>query len=373
MFKVNYETARKEAGFNYSVSNGVSSLMEIADLTYYEINTDYKAGIKLYSKENVEKLDKMFDYKLSHIAPSTGHISYGHLSCLGMELVFPEGGGDVNYVHENKSMDEWIKILKKDIELSDLAKKQLEYREQLQKAFPGEKVGWTFGYEGPMTTAYELRDMNVFYDVYDDPEKFKEFLTVMTKNTVEYIKIHSKINGNKEFSNDGWGLCDDIASMFSPDLWEEFVLPYWEIYYNGVTDGKRFIHVEDLNYKHVKHLEKANINMYDPSVSAKLNPPLIFENTRVPFKWRLNGFHYDLLTVQEVSDWVYKAAADGASEIFSIVTHQQINESGVKKVLAFEKACRECKKLIDEGIDREQLNSYVSEAGKERFWANWHE
>ena len=373
MYKVNYEKAREEAGFNYNLSNGVCSLMSTANLTYSEINTEAKAGIKLYSKENVEKLNEIFEHRLNPIPPSTGHISYGHISCLGMELVFPEGNGDVNYIHEHKSLDEWIKILKKDIELSDLAKEQLKYREEMEKAFPGQNIGWTFGYEGPITTAYELRDMDVFYDVYDQPDKFNEFLEALTKNIVEYIKIYAKINNIPIFSHEGGGMCDDIASMFSPELWNRFVLPYWEMYYSGVTDGKRYLHCENLNHLHVRKLEEANIFIYDPSVSPKINPELIRDNSRVPFKWRLNGYHYNYLTVNEVQDWVFKTVADGANEIFSIVTYEQINDEGVKKVVAFDEACKLSKQMIDKGASRKEFESLVSKEGKKRFWANWNE
>jgi len=373
MHKVDYETARKEAGFDYFVTNGVSSLMEVANLSYYDINTDYKAGIKLYSKENVEKLDKMFEYKLRHISPSTGHISYGHLSFIGMELVFPKDGGDVNYIHEKRSLDEWIEILKTKMEFSSLAYKQNEYKEKLEEAFPNQTVGWTFGSEGPLTTAYELRDMDIFYDVYDQPEKFKEFLDAISASTYEFNKIYSKMNGRPEFSHDGAGLCDDLAPMFSPDLWDEFVLPYWDKHYRGLTDGKRYLHSEDMNYKHVKQIEKINIHSYDPSVSPKLNPKLIYENTRVPFQWRMVGHHFGLLSVQEVQDWVYQTVADGASEIFTIVTFQHVNELGIKKVLAFENACKICKEMIDKGAKRKEFESFVSKEGKKKFWDNWHE
>ncbi len=370
MYQVDYKKARDEAGFSYYISNGVSSLSAIAGLTDYEIYTNYKAGIKLYSNETVKKLDDMFENKLRHISPATGHISYGHISCLGMELKFPKEG-DVNYVHEKKSLDEWIGILKKDIELSDLAKKQIEYQKKLQEAFPGKAVSWTFGYEGPLTTAYELRDMDVFYDVYDQPEKIKEFLYVLTNSINSYKNIYSKMNNNTTFSHDGAGMCDDIASMFSPELWDNFVLPYWDQYYSYSTDGKRHLHCEDLNYKHVRNLEKVNIHRYDPSVSPKLNPILIRDNSKVPFKWRMNGYYYNYLTVKEVRDWVFKAVADGASEIFSIVTYQQLDEKGRKKVLALEDACRISKEMLDKGASRDEVAKLVSKEGNKKFWDEW--
>lgn len=370
MYQVDYKLAREQAGFSYYISNGVGALADIAGLTHYDIYTDYKAGIKLYSDETVKKLDEMFDNKLRHISPATGHISYGHISCLGMELVFPKEG-EVNYVHEDKSLDEWIKILQKEIILSPLAHEQFIYQEKLQDAFPDKQVGWTFGYEGPITTAYELRDMNIFYDVYDQPEKLKEFLYALTDNIVRYMKVYAKYNNREIFSHDGTGMCDDIASMFSPDLWDDYVLPYWNQYYNGMTDGKRFLHAEDLNFKHVKKLEKANIHLYDPSVSPKLNPRLIRDNSRVPFKWRMNGYYYNDLTVQEVRDWVFKAVADNASEIFSIVTYQQLNEEGRKKVLALEDACRISKEMLDKGAKRSDVAKLVSKAGNKKFWDEW--
>ena len=40
------------------------------------------------------------------------------------------------------------------------------------------------GYEGPMTSAYELRDLDVFTDIYDAPEKFKRFMDLLTESIV---------------------------------------------------------------------------------------------------------------------------------------------------------------------------------------------
>ncbi len=371
MYKVNYETARSERKFSYFISNGVDALAKMAELSHHDIFTDYKAGIKLYSDENVNKVNAMFNNKLRPVQPSTGHIAYGHVSCLGMELVFPKDG-EVNYVREKKSLDEWMAILKKDIELSDLAKKQIVYKEKLQEAFPNKKIAWTFSYEGPLTTAYELRDMDVFYDIYDQPEKLKEFLHVLTDSISSYAKIYKKMNGPGEMFDNGWGVCDDVAAMFSHELWDEYVIPHWDQFFSSMTSGTRYLHCEDMDYKHVKYLEKANIFTYDPAVSPKLNPQLIRDNTRVPFKWKLNGFYYNNMNSQDVTDWVYKAVEDGASELFSNVTYQMLDNEGVKKVLAFDEACKISKEMLDKGISREEIGKMVSKEGKEKFWANWH-
>jgi len=374
MFKVNYETARQDAGLSWSIGSSVYSYMELAGISLSEFNKNPAAGIEAYKPKYLNQLKEMFGDIFTPAGIATPAVSYGHINFLGVPLVFPEGEGEVNYTHQHKSLDEWIKILKENMEFKEMTSEGqffLDYRDELQKAFPDSKVGWSMGYEGPLTTAYELRDMDVFYDLFDDPKKLHEFLRLLTLNIVEYIKFHHRINGIPEFNKNEGAMCDDIASMIPFDKFEEFVLPYWEMYYSGTSEGKRFMHTEDHTYKTMKFLEDAKITYFDPSISHKLNPILIRDNCRVPFGWRMGSFHFRDLSVTDVKDWVYKAVEDGANKVFTHVTKLMHDDATVLKVKAFHEAAVNAKTMFDTGASREDIGKLVTAEGRKKFWDKW--
>ncbi|MCK5757643.1 MAG: hypothetical protein KAH14_01010 [Clostridiales bacterium] len=376
MFKVNYETAREEAGFTWDVKTYIYSLMNLADIKLNEFNESPTAGIEIYKDKYFNQMKEMFGDYIIRPTISTPPVSYGNINFLGVPLVFPKSEGEVNYEHQHKSLDEWIEILKSNMEFKEMTEEGrffIDYRGKLQEAYPDKNIYWNMSYEGPITTAYELMDTEFFYGLFDEPEKIKEFLRVLTLSTVEYTKFHHRINGIPEFNTEGAGICDDIASMISPDMFEKIVLPYWEMYFSGVTSGKRHIHTEDHTYKTMRFFEKVNINSFDPSISPKLNPQLIRDNSRVPFYWRLGSFHYADLSVQDVKDWVYKAVEDGASNIFTGITHIMLDPHTVAKVKAFQEAADNAKSMFDAGATRDEIGKLVSVEGRKKFWDQWPE
>lgn len=376
MFQVNYEKAREEAGFTWTVKTYIYSLMSLANIKLNELNESPTAGIEIYKDKYFDQIKEMFGDYIIRPMTSTPPISYGHINHLGVPLNFPKNEGEVNYIHQHKSFDEWIKIIKSKMEFNEMTKEGqsfLLYKEKLQQAYPDRYIYWNMSYEGPITTAYELMDVDFFYGLFDEPDRVKEFLNILTLNTVEYTKFHHRINEIPEYNQEGHGICDDIASMISPDMFEEIVLPYWDMYFEGVTSGKRHIHTEGHTFKTMKFFEKANINSFDPSISPKLNPKLIRDNNRVPFYWRLGSFHYRDLSIQDVKDWVYKAVEDGASNVFTGITHIMLDPNTVAKVKAFKEAASNAKNMFDKGVSREEIGKLVSTEGRKKFWNSWPE
>lgn len=375
MYKPDYTTARKDIGFRWYVNATYYTLLDIANLTLRDFNTNPDAGIELFRGEHRQAIKDIFGEEVGIPAISTPSISYGHINGLGVELIFPDGNGEANYAHNKNSLDGYIEILKSkrgiDFSKEGMAPFYIKYKERLGKAYPHEKVEFKYGYEGPITTAYELLDSNVFYDLYDEPEKFKEFLKYLTESIITFTRFHSEMNGQPKFKEDKAELCDDVAAMISPAMWEEFVLPYWHQYFIGITDGRRRVHCENLSAGHMYLLEKALLSNYDPGISEKLNPEIIYKNTRVPFGWRMGSFHLKNLNLTEIADWVYKAVSDGASCIFTILEKDMIDDTTVKKVQAFIKACETAEKMINEGADAESIGELVSGEGRKKFWVNW--
>jgi len=371
--KPNYKTAREKAGFTWYVRGSQSALRELTGIPIREFNLKPEACIEAYRKGR-PLLQEMFGEDVQLPAPATPAISYGHVNGLGSELVFPEGG-EVAHTHIYTSLENGISALKEPVDFASagMAPFYIDSREKMKDAFPDEEIGFSYGLGGPITTAYELRGDGIFTDVFDNPALTREFLGLVVESILQFHRFHCSVIGILAMNPDGSGMCDDISSMIPQRMWHEFVLPFWDKYYNGMTTGIRTAHVEDLRPAQLKYLEETGLSYYDPSISPQINPEIIFCECRVPFGWRLGSFHYYNMDCQDVRDFVFKAAVDGASVVFTVVAEDMCNEPTVEKVHAFISAAKEVKKLLDQGVSRSELSQYVSASGKDKFWVKWPE
>jgi hypothetical protein len=368
-----YNTARARAGFSSRVSGCYLAPMALTAVPMKEFNLKPEACIRAY-RDGRPMMQELFGDWLPPLAPATPPVSYGHVNCLGAELLFPEGG-EVAHTHPYGSLDEAIERLQEPVDwaTAGMVPFFLDFQEQMQAAFPNETVGLSFGYEGPMTTAYELRGDAFFTDIFDEPEKTHEFLRLTVASTIDYARWRTELSG-AEFPNPTAGsMADDIASFVPDHMFSEFVMPYWEQYYHGITTGTRRAHAEDLRRPQLRFLEEIGLSYFDPSISHRLNPPMIRDEIRVPFGWRLGGFHYFGMDEQAVRDFVFQAAADGANSVFTIIEGTLSNPEGREKILAFKAAGEEVEKLLQGGASREEVGQRVSAAGRERFWDRFPE
>lgn len=367
-----YDRLRSDFPFTWYVGAGYYALLDmIPEIGLKDINLDPEAMIELY-RTGMPMFEERFDDRVQRPGYTTPAISYAHINGLGIDLVFPEGG-EVNYEHTGWSLDTLIEILQDPIDWAAQGKMPfyLDYRDRMREAFPGTAISIALGYEGPMTTAYELRDTDIFTDVYDESEKFKEFLELTTESIVDFARFRRALEDHPQIDPSGTGMCDDIASMFAPEQWPEFVLPYMHQYYDGLTTGQRSAHIEDLRPEHLHYLEDLRLVKFDPSISPKISPPDLRDRCRVPFGWRLGSFHYRTMDETDVRDWVFKAVADGASYVFTHVSNGMTGEEGVKKINAFMEAAEIVETMLEGGAKREDLIVEVSERGKKRFWDTW--
>ena len=369
--KPDYPTARQVAGFDWAVSGSQDALRGLTGTPIREFNLKPEVCIETYRKGR--PLHREFfgpDVDLPGLL--TPAISYGHINCLGSELIFPENG-EVGHTPLYGSLKEGIAALEKPLDFAKAGMMPfyIDFLHQMQAAFPTESVGFYFKSEGPVTTAWALRGEDFFTDIYDDPDAAKEFLRLTTASIIEYSRFQSNLFKRPLINPSGAGICDDIASMINPDLWPEFVMPYWEQYFGGLTTGTRGAHVEDLRPAQLKFLEEIGLSSYDPSISPKLNPRIIAAGCRVPFTWRLGSFHYNDLTLVEVEDFVFQAAADGATGITTGMEASLCNKSAVSKVHAFVAAAKEAKRMVNTGASRSDVGRRVSDEGKVKFWGKW--
>ena len=74
-----------------------------------------------------------------------------------------------------------------------------------------------------------------------------------------------------------------------------------------------------------------------------------------------------------VRDFLFQAAADGASSVFTIIEGSLSTEEEYRKVMAFKAAGEEAEKLLSDGCSRQELGTYVGARGKARFWEHFPE
>jgi len=369
----NYDTAREEAGFSWRISGCYNSALALSGVPVKDFFTEPEACIEVY-KTGRPRMYEMFGSWLPPLAPATPPISYMHVNCLGAELLFVDGG-EVGHTHPFDSLEPAIARLEKPVDFATAGDTPyyLDFWEKMKAAFPDEKIGFSFGVEGPITTAYELRGEGFFTDLFDEPELVKKFLRLTTDSIVDAFRFRAELDG-AEFPNPhGGSMADDIASFVPAHMFAEYALPYWERYYTGITTGTRRAHVEDLKREQLRYLQDVGLSFFDPSISHRLNPPMLRDEIRVPFGWRLGSFHYRDMDEEMVRDFVFQAAADGASQVFTIIEGTLSTEEGYPKVMAFKAAGEEVDKLLREGCSRDELGTYVSERGKARFWDRFPE
>ena len=366
-----YPTARAEAGFTWSVGSSQGALRELTQTPIREFNLDPDACIEAYRRGR-PMIREMFGEDVGMVGLATPAVSYGHVNGLGSELLFPEGG-EVAQTHIYGSLEEGLRALREPVDFATagMAPFYLQFRERMQEAFPDEPIGFSFGLEGPITTAYEVRGEGFFIDIFDDPPLAREFLHALTESILEFHHFLCSVRDAPPISPHGAGMCDDLASFIPARMFGEMVLPYWEQYYTGMTTGTRSAHVEDLRAEQLPFLEDIGLTRFDPSISAKLTPPIIAQHCRVPFLWRLGSFHYRDMSCRDVEDFVFQSAADGANGVITYASDPLCNDDGVAKIHAFIRAAKEAKRLLDEGCPREELADRVSAEGKQKLWEGW--
>jgi len=292
-------------------------------------------------------------------------IKYGHLNTLGAELNFPEGG-EPHHKPPFESAEQGIEQLqnKVDFATAGMTPSYLDFYRKMQDAFPDERVYLGWQWEGPVTTAWGLLGENFMLDLFRKPDVLKQLLQLSTESMVEFCRFFCKVENTKVLDSepDHGRLCDDIAAMIPPRMWEEFVLPYWDMYYESPAPA-RIVHCEDMKPEQLQFLEKISIIDYDPGISPKLTPKIINAATPVSFGWRLAGFCYKSMSCQDVEDFVYRAVAAGASYVFTYIEAVMCDDSTAQKVQAFIGVAKQAEKLLREGGTRDQIGQCAGTHG----------
>lgn len=295
-------------------------------------------------KAGREKIEKYFGKTGPNRAVSGPPLSYCHLSCLGAEIDYPvEADPNVRHlftdIHE--ALDRIQELKSVNFDTQPITARYKEINTYLQKTFPDQQISLLsgFGAQGPLTSAVLLRGQDFILDAIDYPAETKKFLTLLTDSIIAFRKYVNEMNGLPAVSPEGSGLCDDFASLFSPDMWPEFVLPYWNQLLSGLTTGKnRTVHCENLSPAHLTHLSGAKITHYQPSVSDLLTIENVKANTGIPFDWLLYSYRITAMNDEEIQNWVDTAVKAGISIIRTQFGEYTVKAEKLDRIKSFLKA-----------------------------------
>ena len=293
-------------------------------------------------------------------------VSYGHVNALGSELLFPEGG-EVAHTHIS-SLGRNRRCESHCATGPGVAPFFLEFRERLREHSSASHLA-SFGSEGPITTAYELRGEEFFMEVLDSPSLAGEFLGAVVESTLEFHRWVCALDGRNPVNPNAGGMCDDLASFIPARLFREMVLPFWEQYYRGTTTGRRHAHVEDLRAEQLPFLEEIGLSFFDPSISPKLTPG----SCATTAASRSPGGSAPSLPRNGLPGSRRFRLSGGRRwrERVHTISPRRCARPRSSKKCARSSAPPRDRAPLSEGATREEIGALVSPAGREKLWDGW--
>jgi len=262
--------------------------------------------------EGAEIAREIYGEKIHIPSPAVPAISYIHLSALGAEIKFPEDDGEPNARPAGfRSIDEAIGRVETPVNFSECewVKNRISFAKKLSSIL-GQNISPSLGVQGPITTAALLCGNSFYGELIAEPEKSKHLLRAITDSIIEFTRF---VRGTSEVGT-SHGICDDLASLIGPEMWGEFVLPYWNQIYEAFTTGKRNLHCENLTEAHLPLLNEIGITSFDPSHAPLLRPWMLKEHLRMPWGWRIQAVHV-LEGFNRIRREIKEAAENGAANL----------------------------------------------------------
>jgi hypothetical protein len=254
----------------------------LAGVSHYDLHTSVEAMIR--SADALAPLCRRLGIKVP--PPHIYGLGYVHVSTLGVQVINgPEmmEPGTVPCIHSPEQIDSLREP--DDYLVCPLVASRLALVEELRRRRPdaGDRIG--HDYEGPITTAVLMMGPDFFMLPYDDPKRAHRLLEFITRSSIHYTRVLAKRQGRAVGGE--VGNPDDFAGMFPPDLFAEFVAPYWDMLYDGLGATSRSLHSELLREEHMPFLEQLKIATFDPAVDPHLPVETLARSCRVPYGVRI--------------------------------------------------------------------------------------
>lgn len=132
------------------------------------------------------------------------------------------------------------------------------------------KVGKpAMGFDGPLTVATNLRGVEIYTDLLDDPEYFDRLLRFIIEEVLRRNNALRKLNGDPLLTapkpGAGGGLADDSVQLLGPQQYREAVLPHHKYWYARTSAGGRnSVHLCGDASRHFQTLrDECNVYTFD--------------------------------------------------------------------------------------------------------------
>ena len=312
-------------GQRYSFGFSDSFIAEIGKITLKQLHFDAVAIKKAYDK--LKDFAEELGIKLP--TPRLAGFCYTHIASLGANIEFPESSEPKPFPLIS-SPDEIDKLKEPaDYLSSPIIQKKLNTLKELKKLCPETPDFIGHLLEGPITTAVLILSQEFLTLPYDNPQKAHEFLEFSTESALNYAKAITEYFGRELKSN---GFPDDFAGMFPPDIFKEFVVPYWKRLYEGLKSEIRTLHSELLRVEHLPFLKELNVEYFDPGVDQYLKPEDLYAHCPCKCQLRITSWQIDNLSADSLVN-LYIKLAQYHPYVISFSIHRLKNLDKIKKLL----------------------------------------
>lgn len=270
-----------------------SLLAEVAGVGQRDLHFDVAAICKAY--EAIKPVAKRLGVEAPK--PRLAGFAYSHIAALGAKIIFTEYEPKplplISSPEEIDSLGE-----PKDYLQVGLIRERFRTSAELKRRFQETTHFVGHMYEGPVTSAVLLLGQSFLTLPYDDPARAHRLLQFCVISALNYARAITEHFGEINSPFMPGGFPDDFAGMFGPDLFKEFVVPYWEQLYEGIKAPQRMLHSELLRVRHLPFLKQLKIDYYDPGVDQYLTPELLRAHCPTNFQCRITEWEVRDLDVK---------------------------------------------------------------------------
>ena len=314
-------------GQAFSFGLGDKLRAEVAGVTLNALHDDADAICRSY--ERLAPLAERLGVETG--APRLAGFAYNHVSTLGAEVVFAENS-EPNVLPIIKTPADIDRLTEPpDYLRCGVVPERLATFEELKKrrADALHFIGHLF--EGPVTSAELLMGQDFFTLPYDDPERAHRLLSFCVESACNYARIISERLGNSIAPGPA-GIPDDFAGMFPPDMFAEFIVPYWDRMYQNLEATERHLHSELLRKDHLGFLKELNIAVFDPSADQYVTTELLSRHCPVPFTARILSWDIRDHTASELQS-MYRELAKFSPAVITFYMTALEEEEKVRALL----------------------------------------
>ena len=210
--------------------------------------------------------------------------AYLGVAALGGELVFPDNHAPMVANYAIQSEKDLRELQSPEPSRFPLMLQYVQFFHYIRAQVGDDSpVFLGHGQEGPVTTAVLLRGTRFFFDLIDRPSLAHKVLDLATEVYIRFAKFARQISG---LPKGAWELCDDHAGNIRPEMWPEFVVPYWRRIYDALG-GERRLHSELLHQQHLKFVHGLNIVHLDFGEDQHITLQEAVNTLRIPFSWHI--------------------------------------------------------------------------------------